>query len=417
MNGFAIVTCRIIPVLLIIACSAAFSRSFAQTQFWSDTFEDIGAPSSGIRTASIEFGNGGPPFTRYFRRTDGSDISLNNSQPYTNVQGSKYWAGEDLDGNVGGQQPNQTITWTNINISGKSGLSFKGLIAAWNGNPVSNSNSIWEGTGHPSGADFIEVQYSIDGGPFTKIIGIYCHTTGNTSGILKLDTNGDLVGDGTTLDRLFQEFTANITGTGNILSLRLNASCGSLVEEFAFDNFRLFYTSALPVKLLSFQASRASETENLLTWKTAEEINASHFEIERSLNGTVFEKTGEARALGSNSTYTYLDKNLPANAGKIYYRISMNDLDGKKEYSKIIFISTGKKGSKIDIYPSVTSGTVHVVSSGALIKKITVFNLSGQALMTTRNKNEIELSSFSSGMYIILVQTDEETRATRIYKR
>lgn len=228
--------------LLTIFCLLLFSKSFAQTQFWSDTFEDTGAPSSSTRNASIEFGNGGPPFTRYFKRTDGTDISLSSSIPYSNVQGTKYWAGEDLDGNVTGQSALQTITWPNINISGKTGLSFSGLIAAWNGNPVSDSNSIWEGNGHPNGADFIEIEYSINSGPFTKLLGFYCHTTGNTSGILKLDTNGDLVGDGTTLTRTFQNFSANITGTGSTLTLRLNASNGSLVEEFAFDDFKLLET-------------------------------------------------------------------------------------------------------------------------------------------------------------------------------
>lgn len=228
--------------LLLLFSIFIGNYSFGQTQFWSDTFEDTGAPTSSTRNASIEFGNGGPPFTRYFKRTDGTDISLNSSIPYSNIQGSKYWAGEDLDGNVTGQLALQTITWPNINITGKTGLSFSGLIAAWNGNPVSDSNSIWEGNGHPNGADYIEVEYSINSGPFTKILGFYCHTSGNTSGILKLDTNGDLIGDGTTLTRTFQNFSANIAGTGTTLTLRLNASNGSLVEEFAFDDFRLFET-------------------------------------------------------------------------------------------------------------------------------------------------------------------------------
>jgi hypothetical protein len=253
---------------------------FAQTQFWSDTFEDTGAPSAGTRTPSIEFGNsstGIAPWSRYFMRTNGSDISLNlrndfiTPYPYSNLQGSKYWAGEDLDGNIANQSPAQTITWSNINISGRTGLSFRGLIAAWNGDPTSNANSIWEGLGFSGagGADFIEVEYSIDGGNFTKLIGIYCHTTGNTSGILKLDTNGDLVGDGTTLDRNFQEFTANIAGTGSSLTLRFKASSGSLVEEFAIDNFRLFSSCtqvATATETMTWNGSVSTDWTNPCNW-------------------------------------------------------------------------------------------------------------------------------------------------------
>jgi hypothetical protein len=212
-----------------------------QTQFWSDTFEDAGSPSAGTRTPSIEYGSVSAPFAAYFKRTDGSDLSL--MEAYSNVQGSKFWAGENLDYNNGvenNQSFIQTITWSNINISGKSGLSFRGLFAAFNSSPASVSSTNWEGRGtFPTNFDFLEVEYSIDGNPYTKIIGIYCN--GVSNGALMLDTNDDGYGDANLLTKAFQEFTASIPGTGTTLSIRFRASANNAAtEEFAIDNFRLF---------------------------------------------------------------------------------------------------------------------------------------------------------------------------------
>ncbi|MDD5150803.1 MAG: hypothetical protein PHC28_10070, partial [Flavobacterium sp.] len=63
----------------------------AQTQFWSDTFEDTGAPSSGTRTTSIpEFSCGGSPATAYFFRTTLAGIALQ-SGTYSNIEGTKFF--------------------------------------------------------------------------------------------------------------------------------------------------------------------------------------------------------------------------------------------------------------------------------------------------------------------------------------
>jgi hypothetical protein len=253
-------------IFAFVLCIFFTEVNFAQTQFWSDNFEDVGAPSAGSRTPSIDYGFGGPPFTAYFRRTDGTDI--NQASPgYTSPQGSKFWAGEDVDNNTTGQNSQPylvTITWANINISGRSGLSFTGSFAAWNGNPVSEANVIWEGLGFTGTGfqDSVSVLYSIDNGPFKPLVRFYCHTTGNTSGILKLDTNGDFIGDGTNLLRAFQDFSGNIMGTGNLLTLKFAAQCNSPSEEFAIDNFRLFETPACSNPVVNFNPVNSSACNN-----------------------------------------------------------------------------------------------------------------------------------------------------------
>ncbi|WP_409415694.1 T9SS type A sorting domain-containing protein [Flavobacterium sp. PS2] len=226
-----------------------YTRGNAQTQFWSDTFEDTGAPSSGLRVPSVpEFTFGGPPPTAYFFRTIPTGIALQ-SGTYTAFQGAKIWAAEDIDkgsaGVNGTLSPNQQVTWSAISIAGKSGLSFKGTFAA------NNLNAGWNGSNFAPLQDFIAIEYRIDGGSWTKIIAFYAGAI-TTTNALSLDTNGDLIGDGASLGYAFSEFTANIPGTGTLLEIRLNCSAnGSDSQEFAVDNFRLFETPACTAPVIT----------------------------------------------------------------------------------------------------------------------------------------------------------------------
>ncbi|MES2417296.1 MAG: YDG domain-containing protein [Bacteroidota bacterium] len=241
----------------------SFTRVKAQTQFWSDTFEDSGAPSTGSRTPSLNTGGGGPPLTYYFIRTDGTNLALNapftgfeTLTTYQGAEGSKFWAGEDTDRvRSGANDPAdkvQTIEWPNINISGKTGITFKGLFAALQSQGWQNKNSF------PTTYDLLEVEYSIDGGAWIRAGGFYGGTDAVTGGVISEDTNNDYIGDGTNLlSRQFKEVTWSISGTGTTMSLRFRASADAgATQEFAIDNFRLFQAAA-PLTATTGQANVA----------------------------------------------------------------------------------------------------------------------------------------------------------------
>ncbi|KQC00549.1 hypothetical protein, partial [Pedobacter sp. Hv1] len=227
------------------------SSTQAQTQFWSDTFEDTGAPSAGTtRTPSLDQAWGPTPYAYYFMRTDGTNLALQAPFPelwdtfttYQNFQGSKFWAGEDTDrvrtGSNVSTDKIQQIEWTGINISGKTGLSFKGLFAA-------NLNHGWQNITFGAAYDFLRVEYSIDGGPWTRVGSFVGDAAVGNAGSICEDTDDDKIGDGLLkLSKTFQEFTWPITGTGTTMSLRFVVSAdGGATQEFAIDNFRLFETA------------------------------------------------------------------------------------------------------------------------------------------------------------------------------
>ncbi|MCH5720762.1 hypothetical protein [Niabella hibiscisoli] len=276
-------------------------NTFSQTPFWSDTFEDSGAPSIGSRTPSVQnFFPATPPYTRYFARVAPANIALQNGS-YSNVQGARIWAAEDIDGALNGsnfgQLPNQTIIWSNINITGRTGISFRGLFACNNG------PSTWEngntGVGLPS--DYMIVSYRINGGAWTDVVRVFA----TDGGQMTRETTGDEVGDGTPFaSYTFTELSGYITGIGTTLDLRFSGhSNGTGTEEFAIDNFRLFEGISLPVTFGSIAPVIKNETLTV-NWQTLTETNNDHFVIEASTDGTAFKQIG---TLSSSAPKGYSD--------------------------------------------------------------------------------------------------------------
>ena len=98
-------------------------------------------------------------------------------------------------------------------------------------------------------------------------------------------------------------------------------------------NIVISVTSALPIELSTFTATEIQSQKAQLNWKTATETNVKNFDIEKSADGRKFEKIGEVEANNTPSVYSAFDDYFFESA---YYRLKINDLDGKVTYSTAI---------------------------------------------------------------------------------
>ncbi len=404
-----------------LAFFAITIHSNAQTQIWSDTFEDTGAPSTGSRTPSLNFSCGSPA-TSYFFRTDNSGITLGTGS-YTNFQGSKFWAGEDLDSGPtctnASISANQFVTWSGINIAGKTALSFKGLFAA-NGSFGSN----WEGSSFGANQDYIVVEYRIDGGSWNKAVAFYAGTTGQTQ-TLKLETTGDLVGDGADLTYSFAEFSANLSGTGSLLDLRLNVFAnGSATEEIAVDNFRLFGTNAttLPVDIVNFAAKAIADGVQV-SWKTEAERNSLNFELLHSGNGVDFRPIAKIDALGQSETgklYSYVHEQ-PSN-GTNYYQLMQRDIDGTTKDYGVKSVSFGTlKADEVSLFPNPSGNNFTIKFEPKTYTKVEVVDLLGRKvfegkIVSSETEQTINLSKLPSGTYTVVLSAGNDKVIRKIVK-
>ena len=214
------------------------------------TFETTG----GYSTSIAEFSDGSYDF---FIRTDGSNIGTDYS--VSNIQGSYYFAAEDIDGE-GATLP-VTLTINDVDISGYTDLKLKVYLAE----DDDGSNQDWDE------ADYVHFDYDIgNSGSFSNLLWI--ESSGSSNAEPKIDTNFDGTGDGSSITSTFTQFEASIPGTGSLIDIKVTFYLNSGDEDIAIDNIELIGTSGggpLPEPSnhpTSFVATANSSSSITTTW-------------------------------------------------------------------------------------------------------------------------------------------------------
>lgn len=121
---------------------------------------------------------------------------------------------------------------------------------------------------------------------------------------------------------------------------------GALDGTIRLDNFRITHSfTTLPVELVYFKGDLTNNKVDL-EWMTASELNNSHFEIEKSLDGFDFNNMATISSVGNsqqNTMYYYTDFDLDYKQ-TIFYRLKQVDYDGQFTYSPIIAINNKFNG-------------------------------------------------------------------------
>lgn len=136
-------------------------------------------------------------------------------------------------------------------------------------------------------------------------------------------------------------------------------------------SFSSFYFSSsnftLPLDLITFTGRLQNNNSVLLNWKTENEVNMSHFVIERSTDNNHFGGIGNASANGRNTIsnnsfdYSFTDNDaVNESSQRLYYRLKMVDIDGKYKYSNIVSVTMPLTTGKVLISPNPVFSEVKV---------------------------------------------------------
>mgnify|MGYP004518215719 CR=1 FL=1 len=194
------------------------------------------------------------------------------------------------------------------------------------------------------------------------------------------------------------------------------SSTTPLSRTDALLNLRLtFRTLPLPVTLVQFTA-QAQGRGIQLAWRTASEIHAAHFEVERSLNGVEFTTIGQVPARGQQATttaYQYFDTHQLM--GLRYYRLRQLDQDGTASYSPTRAVTLSNEAN-LRLYPNParTAVTVAGLRAGAAVQ---VLNALGQTVVwgvadATGTAQLALPAGLVSGIYV--VRSDRQTRSLAV---
>ena len=177
-------------------------------------------------------------------------------------------------------------------------------------------------------------------------------------------------------------------------------------------------TAAVPVKLISFEG-KAQDCNAVLTWKTADEINFSRFELEYRTDAGSFAPIGiipgKQNSTGGDYKFIY---GAPSGTG--FYRLKQVDVDGSYIYSPIVTVKTKCENRLTVIYPNPAKNEVTIsgVQAGETIQ---LYSIDGHLLANKKAVNAVEkmnISSYPAGTYTIVITNNEvRVMSTKLLKQ
>lgn len=152
--------------------------------------------------------------------------------------------------------------------------------------------------------------------------------------------SGPSAGTITSPTLLQSSVTGLISGTYKF-ELKVTNALGLIAKDtLVINNGNL----VLPVVLTDFSAMVKEKNTVLVQWKTASEINADYFVVEKSNNTQVFKEGSRivAKGTGTLGLPYYFTDFYPEN-GVSFYRLKMVDKDGQFAYSKVVSVTLKKE--------------------------------------------------------------------------
>ncbi len=213
--------------------------------------------------------------------------------------------------------------------------------------------------------------------------------------------------------------TKDITFQGNPITVGVDSAGAGGSEIDVVNNYiplsvnGAIECALLPLRWLEFSASKRGELQSLLSWSTSDEINNSHFEIQRS--GTVdgqFQTIGKVPSTSAGegvNQYQFIDPH--AARGANYYRLRQIDYDGRSDLSpvrKVTFLNSNTL--QIKVWPNPVSELLTIaVESASEDFTINIFDVGGRSVWQSKfhSGNSIQyvnVDSLAAGVYSILAE-------------
>jgi hypothetical protein len=216
--------------------------------------------------------------------------------------------------------------------------------------------------------------------------------------------------------------TFDLTGNANFNSIdefvitASNSSNAARLSAIDIDVLNVQPPVALPLTLTGF-TGKLKNNHSVLSWNTSLETNTSHFDIEHSADGVLYNNVGSVKAAGNsqlNRAYTFTHESLAA--GNNYYRLKMVDANGRSTYSPIVNIEWVSSKAGFSVYPNPVSGDhcFIMMSPGTTLPlSYRLVNVAGKIVQTgviSINKQKLELSQLTKGNYYLVLSNGQSQK-------
>lgn len=251
------------------------------------------------------------------------------------------------------------------------------------------------------------------------------HTGYFSAGILDLSNVGtNITPSGVLL------FTVNFTTSGPVPTFGQLANSAQYLGSQYFNSNGDSYdygvsgitVQALPLELIGIKALTKGDAI-AIDWSSAQEVDFSHFDLERSENGREFEAITKVQGKGGNSVneYGYMDEQVKSGV-TYYYRLKMNDNNGAFEYSQVVQAIIEGSGVIIDNVspnPANRFANVNFSAPEATELYLQLFDTNGRLLWYSKvdaikgaNTAALDLSGFAEGVYWLNIRSADGANNT-----
>src|SRR4030095_9906779 len=176
----------------------------------------------------------------------------------------------------------------------------------------------------------------------------------------------------------------------------------------------------LPVKLTYFNAKRNNASNVGLTWQTAQELNASGFEIQRQIGSSGWQVVGfvptQAPEGNSSSILNYSFNDANNAKGITQYRLRAVDIDANSKFSEIRAVRGEGQAGKTIVYPNPSfDGKIRLVFEDVNgTRDVSLTDMSGRLVRqwTGVTNNNLQIDNLTSGYYglrVVIRETGEQS--------
>ncbi len=385
----------------VVLAFATFSQTFAQQSLISGTFPGSSESLLGTRYRNV--------------RTTNSDQS---QATFTGIP--------DLGSNRSGSRVDGNLTYSN---AGSFTFTLTYDVASNNYTTTTTANGITRSNIFPNVSGRLTADGKAALATSVNIMTLAVRTQNSASSInvsnLTIDgmpingTYGRNNNDGESFWYISLPSLSNgfvVTGTVTLAGNFANSAEGQRIA-FTFGNSATA-AAPLPVVWGGFAGKRVNNATVALQWRTMQEQNASHYNVQRSEDGVRFRTIAIVAAQGTTSSvtdYTYNDKN--ATAATVYYRLEQVDIDGSINYSSIIKQGNGGQktlvgglgSSKIMVqFFSNDSRQLRIVSNSGIVVK---------QLNSTTTQQVLDVNNLPAGVYALqIINSDGTSEVHRFVK-
>ena len=209
---------------------------------------------------------------------------------------------------------------------------------------------------------------------------------------------------------------------GSFTYLRIRVSLSNLTVNDAtgyyntgeVEDYRILVdSSVLPITMISFTAKPIGKSSVDLKWSASEEKNFFGYDVERTKDGTNWEKIAfvGSEQQGGVQSYTYRDN--AAFMGRSWYRLRIKEVGAPNKYSETRMVTLGGIGESFTLSPNPARGEIFLSiqnpARSPVPAEIRIADITGNQLKTdkrtlTSGDNAIKLdipASWPNGIYVL----------------